>query len=235
MEKSNDLSLYRVENLEIKEDENLELYNPNVGFSLSLFFTPVFGAWIILKNWKSLGEKRQAIHARYWFKGLLIFYLLYFFLPWFDDYSYLAFIIPLLAWYFVEGRLQATYLKRTRIKYKKKPWLKPILIGIAGVVAALLLATIGDATLGTPRLDRSSPEAYEESFQEISKYLIEKKIKPLQLKEFRGEAITKSELEDVAAFKRLMLLLGFGSNAELNQLDSSNANELLEYARKKLQ
>lgn len=55
------------------------LWNPLAAAFWSLVFTPAFGAWLLMRNWEALGNRRQAQLARTWFVfsvGLLVVRLL---------------------------------------------------------------------------------------------------------------------------------------------------------------
>ena len=41
-------------------DQELQLWNPNAAAIWSLFFTPIFGAWIHARNWKALNRQKEA-------------------------------------------------------------------------------------------------------------------------------------------------------------------------------
>lgn len=52
-------------------EEQLELWNP-VGIAVwSVFFTPAFGAWLQMYNWRRLGEHGKAAQARRWCRAAL--------------------------------------------------------------------------------------------------------------------------------------------------------------------
>lgn len=47
-------------------EQQLELWNP-LGIAVwSVFFTPAFGAWLQMYNWRRLGEPGKAAQARRW-------------------------------------------------------------------------------------------------------------------------------------------------------------------------
>lgn len=43
------------------------LWNPIAAACWSLVFTPAFGSYLLMRNWQTLGEPRQAALARVWF------------------------------------------------------------------------------------------------------------------------------------------------------------------------
>jgi hypothetical protein len=40
------------------------LWNPNAAANWSLLFSPMFGAWLHMKNWAALGEPERAAARR---------------------------------------------------------------------------------------------------------------------------------------------------------------------------
>jgi hypothetical protein len=45
----------------------MALWNPVVAAGWSVVFTPAFGAWLVMRNWEALGDRRQAELSRKWF------------------------------------------------------------------------------------------------------------------------------------------------------------------------
>ena len=55
------------------------IWNPNAAVNWSLVFTPAFGAYLQMLNWRALGESDKAKSAENWFHagvGVLFVYLL---------------------------------------------------------------------------------------------------------------------------------------------------------------
>ena len=48
------------------EDQCLHLYNPNPAASWSVILTPLFGAYIIRKNWLTLNNTEAAKRSFFW-------------------------------------------------------------------------------------------------------------------------------------------------------------------------
>lgn len=143
------------------DDENVRphLWNPNVASSLSVFFTPIFGAYIHAKNWIELGVRDKAETNKNW----LIIYTLYlvfaFILFLFLDLSSVypnnpkasgplvldSFVrgigfLLLLSWYFTQGKPQADYIKENyREEYDKKGWGIPILAAFGAFLFLIII------------------------------------------------------------------------------------------------
>ena len=110
--------------------ESPALWNPGAAASWSLLFTPVFGAYLHMRNWEELGEPEKAKSSKTWF------YISFFF-------SIFG-LLYLLIWYFASGKEQMAYVKeRYGDNYNKKSWGAPIMAGIGIVVVFYVLGTIG--------------------------------------------------------------------------------------------
>ena len=115
------------------------LWNPNATANWSLLFTPIFGAWLQMKNWEALGETRRAASSKAWLVvsavlvgGSVLVDLL---LP----QSLLAALttpigfLVLVVWYFASGRRHARWVdQRFGTDYPRRGWTPPLLWGAAG-------------------------------------------------------------------------------------------------------
>lgn len=117
------------------------LYNPNAAVNWSLLFTPVFGSWCIYTNYKELGEQNRANTSLVVTVVLAVIYLLGGIL--FDGIVYGSLVI-LLLWYLIEAKGQLRFIKERAIVYEKKPWGTPVWIGLAAVVAWVVLICVVD-------------------------------------------------------------------------------------------
>ena len=136
------------------------LWNPNAAANWSLLFSPVFGAFLHMKNWEALGELAKADASRRWAAiGVVVFVVLALasaFLPErpMDGVSRAVAIGLLFAWYFSSARQQTAYVKaRFGKDYPRRGWLKPLflaVLAILGFVVALgLLGFLIGLVLGT--------------------------------------------------------------------------------------
>ena len=128
------------------------LWNPNATANWSLLFTPMFGAWLQMRNWTALGEARRAATSRVW----LILSAVVLVASAILDLSmprslYAALTTPieflnLIAWYFASGRPHAKWVdRRFGSDYPREAWTRPLLWGAAGY--AVLFAA--DALVGS--------------------------------------------------------------------------------------
>ena len=132
------------------------LWNPNAAASWSLLFTPAFGSFLQMRNWQAMGEDAKAKASWYWFIAtfalIALAMLPTFLLPETHALNKIAdragFII-LLTWYISNGREQAKVVSdRFGKNYPRRPWLVPILVGFAGVIAFLVVIVVLVLALG---------------------------------------------------------------------------------------
>ena len=138
---------------------SVPIWNPNAAASWSLPFSPIFGAYLHMLNWRALGDPEKAATARVWLMigvALLPVYIglgvaSYYGWQAADAISRALGVGFLLAWYFSAAKGQARYVKERFGKdYPRKRWGKPLLIAMglalayiavsfaAGIVAALV-------------------------------------------------------------------------------------------------
>jgi hypothetical protein len=125
------------------------LWNPNAAANWSLVFTPIFGAFLHMKNWQALGETGKARASRYWailgaavFSGLTLLAVLQAQSKGMGSLIRSAGFLLLLAWYFGSARAQARYVKeRFGSQYPRRGWGKPLLVAL-GVFAVFMVAMI---------------------------------------------------------------------------------------------
>ena len=141
-------------------EDSPPLWNPNDAANWSLLFSPVFGAYLHMKNWEALGETEKASAAKVW---VIVALVLLFGLPLLavlvpalrglQNISSLFGLILLISWYASSGRPQARYVKERFGKdYPRKGWGRPLLIAfgatigyffVVGILAALLVGITG--------------------------------------------------------------------------------------------
>mgnify|MGYP003603740903 CR=1 FL=1 len=132
------------------------IWNPNAAANWSLIFTPAFGAYLQMLNWRALGEPERAASSQNWFYVGLGMLAVYFLMGAFMDDPKaadgaargLGFLF-LLVWYFSSGRAQGKYVKEKFGKtYAKKPWGKALLIGVGAIVGYFIVAVVIGLVLG---------------------------------------------------------------------------------------
>ena len=141
------------------QDSESAIWNPNATANWSLIFSPAFGSYLQMLNWRALGEPEKAASSQNWFYvslGMLAIYVLMGVLM--DDSKAadgvargLGFLF-LIVWYFAAGRAQSKYVKeKFGSSYARKPWGKALLIGVAAFVGFFIAAVIVGLVLGVAR------------------------------------------------------------------------------------
>jgi hypothetical protein len=126
------------------------LWNPNAAGSWSIIFSPAFGAYLHMLNWRALGESERARTTQKWFYAGLVMLGVYIVLAVVsankkgtDGFVNLVALVFLLTWYFSDGNKQAPYVKaRFGAVYIRRGWSKPILLGLLCVFGYFVLAAV---------------------------------------------------------------------------------------------
>jgi hypothetical protein len=122
------------------------LWNPNAAALWSLLFSPVFGAWLQMRNWQALGDAKKAQVSWYWCLASLVLIV---------ALVAVGMVLPeshplqkignrsgfflLIAWYLSHGKLQVAYVKERFGKdYPRKGWAAPLAIAVGGVVVFIV-------------------------------------------------------------------------------------------------
>lgn len=129
------------------EPLRVALWNPNAAANWSLLFTPAFGAYLQMLNWRALGKSDAEAASRKWVYASIGFLVLVLFVTFvipdsqnFDGVTRSVGFGFLFAWYFTSGRVQANYVKEHLGKdYPRKPWTKALAGGVAFILAYLAL------------------------------------------------------------------------------------------------
>lgn len=135
------------------------IWNPNAAASWSLLFSPAFGSFLQMLNWRALGESQKADDARGWFIVSLAMLAVYVLVGAFaadaqaaDAISRAVGFAFLLIWYFAAAKQQAKYVKERWGKdYPRRGWGKPILIAIGAFVGYFLIAVLIGVAIGLAR------------------------------------------------------------------------------------
>ena len=175
---------------------SIRLWNPNAASCLSLFFTPVFGAWVHAVNWRSLGENDKARQSMKWVWGILFFLLGDLMI----DISGQSFSIPsitylviLLLWYFCLGKSQIKHVKTKQTVYTKKSWMRPVAYGFLGYVSIFIFAIVG--TLLSIAMGVIDLNVNQESSQGSHAEWIGKKAPDFSLETLDGDLVSLHELQ----------------------------------------
>ena len=125
------------------------LWNPNAAANWSLLFSPAFGAFLHMKNWKALDQPSKATSAKVWFALCLVvlvgLWLMVVMLPDTKQLAGSARIVGfllLIVWYFGSARAQASYVKmHFGNDYPRRGWLKPLAVAVLVFLALIVIVT----------------------------------------------------------------------------------------------
>lgn len=128
------------------------LWNPNAAANWSLLFSPAFGAWLHMLNWRALGEPEKAARSKGWVIGVLIYYIAIGLAGAFFDVgrgTQSFGLVILFVWYFSSGRAQARFVKeRYGTAYPRRPWRKALLMAVGAYVAYLVALVVLGIAIG---------------------------------------------------------------------------------------
>jgi hypothetical protein len=118
------------------------LWNPGAAANWSLIFSPLFGAFLHMKNWEALGLPAKASTARVWAIAILIVIAgssaAAIFMPAnqsLGGFSRLAGFLLLIGWYASNGRDQMAYVKSNfGNDYPRRGWGKPLLLALLALI-----------------------------------------------------------------------------------------------------
>jgi len=120
------------------------IWNPNAAVIWSLVLFPAFGTTIQMLNWRALGEPQRAATAKGWVVVSFILLALSVAPISSEEVERLLRLVNLvytLGWCFSVGRVQGRYVKaRFGTSYPRRPWGKPLLLALAGLLAVVALA-----------------------------------------------------------------------------------------------
>jgi len=129
-------------------NEEGAIWNPNAAANWSILFTPAFGSYLQMLNWRTLNESAKASSAQSWFYASLLMLFICFLIGTFvsdreDRYIILWWLsFPyLITWYLAAGRSQAKYVKaKFGTNYPKKPWGRALLIAVGALIGCWVVA-----------------------------------------------------------------------------------------------
>lgn len=110
------------------------LWNPNALVNWSLLLTPLFGSYLVARNYKAMYKPDQEKKAMEWFYIGIAVLLSAFLLAPFGLFgvSMAIYIGYLFSWYFMSARKQSSaVLSEFGKNYDRQPWGKVLSIGIA--------------------------------------------------------------------------------------------------------
>ena len=139
-------------------EEAPPLWNPTAAGAWSLLFSPIFGAFLHMQNWKALGQPEKAAASKKWMFASIVFFVANIFSSPFLPESgimgsagSLGILLLLIVWYYAIGKSQQTYVAaRFGKTYACRGWAIPLVVAfgilVAGTGFSILLAGVLIAT-----------------------------------------------------------------------------------------
>jgi hypothetical protein len=126
------------------------LWNPGAATAWSLLFSPAFGAYLQMLNWRALGEPALAQQSKNWFIGSMVYLSLAMFGAMLLPDSKLIDLATrgvglayLLVWYSLSGKLQVHRVKTRYGKdYPRRGWGQPLLWAVGVFLAFMAVAFV---------------------------------------------------------------------------------------------
>jgi hypothetical protein len=126
------------------------MWNPGAAASWSLIFSPAFGAFLQMRNWRALDQAARKSKAKAWFIASLVMLVVYVVIALSlpnpkaaDGIARSLGFVYLLVWYFAEGRSQMKYVKdRFHNDYPRKGWGAPLGIAALALIGYVVLAGV---------------------------------------------------------------------------------------------
>ncbi len=121
------------------------LWNPIAAGAWSILFTPVFGAFLHMQNWKALGQPEKATASKWWMLGTIAFIVAAMICDLFippsktiDNVSGFGGLALLLVWVTTMGKSQHRYVaERFGKTYPRRGWAIPLLIALGITIAEI--------------------------------------------------------------------------------------------------
>ena len=102
-----------------------QLWNPDAAGAWSILLSPIFGSFLIRRNWEAIGQDDKARTGKLWLIVSLFMIVPSLFIPFFG-------LFYLLVWYFTWQKPQTRFVRANwGNDYPRKPWGKPLIIGFA--------------------------------------------------------------------------------------------------------
>lgn len=125
------------------------LWNPGAASSWSLLFSPIFGAYLHMRNWQALGQPEKAAQSKNWVIGLVAVFTVVVLAPLIikgvailDVLGRFGGFAMLITWYYSIGKSQQTYVfGRFGKAYPRRGWGVPLLAAL-GLFAAFIAVVV---------------------------------------------------------------------------------------------
>ncbi|HEX8614765.1 MAG TPA: hypothetical protein VF800_26075 [Telluria sp.] len=122
--------------------QSAPLWNPDAAACWSLLFTPLFGTYLLIRNWEALGEPKRAERTCWWFAASLIVLILNFYLSLLREEAspmQTSHVVLLLVWYIAAASPQERYVReRFGTDYARRSWALALPCALVLLLAYLL-------------------------------------------------------------------------------------------------
>ena len=126
------------------------LWNPTAAGAWSILFSPIFGAYLHMLNWRALGQPEKAAASKQWLIGSIVFIVVLSVasvsMPeskGFDALGRAGGFAVLIAWYYAIGKSQQTYVAaRFGTNYPHRGWAAPLLIALGIFIAVIVVVFV---------------------------------------------------------------------------------------------
>jgi hypothetical protein len=126
------------------------LWNPTAAGCWSILFSPIFGAYLHMLNWKALGQPEKAAASKKWVIGSIAFsvalILVTLVMPEsksLDAVGRLGGLVLLIVWYYAIGKSQQSYVAAQFGKhYPRRSWTVPLLTALGILIGVMVVAFV---------------------------------------------------------------------------------------------
>lgn len=121
------------------------LWNPSALANWSLLLSPLWGSYLVAKNYAAMGAQKDAKKAMEWFYvGIAVLLSVFILSPfgWFGA-AMLVYVVYLVLWNFMSARKQLRAVVAAYGKdYERQPWGKVLAVGVAALLAWQIIVQV---------------------------------------------------------------------------------------------
>jgi hypothetical protein len=126
------------------------LWNPTAAGCWSILFSPIFGAYLHMLNWRALGQPEKAAASKRWVAGSIAFIVAMTLASVLQPesrvmeiLSQVSGLVLLIVWYYAIGKSQQTYVAaRFGKQYPRRGWAVPLLGAIGIFIGVMVVAFV---------------------------------------------------------------------------------------------
>lgn len=126
----------------VRTDQRAALWNPDAAACWSLLFTPLFGTYLLIRNWEALGQPKRALHTCWWFGIILVALIVNFYISLLNNEispMQMSHVMLLLVWYIGVASPQERFVReRFGTDYARRSWALALPCALVLLVAYLI-------------------------------------------------------------------------------------------------